>query len=108
MPKGNAAKRERETDGGAGYTTTLKRVGEMTPSAVGRNQRDDDARIIADLAEKHIEIDRDVVEIDAEKWAIYGRIAYEGVVIAATFASERAAWAGLARLEEAERRLRGR
>jgi hypothetical protein len=83
-------------------------MGEMTPSAFGRNQRDDDARIIADLAEKHMEIDRDVIEIDAEKWAIYGRIAYEGVVIAATFASERAAWAGLASLEEAERRSRAR
>jgi hypothetical protein len=81
-------------------------MGDMTPSAVGRIQRDNDARIIADLAEKHIEIDRDVIEIDAEKWAIHGRIAYEGAVIAATFASERAAWAGLARLEEAERRSR--
>jgi hypothetical protein len=78
----------------------------MTSSAVGRNQRDDDARIIADLVEKHIEINRDVIEIDAEKWAIHGRIAYEGAVLAATFASERAAWAGLARLEEAEIRSR--
>jgi hypothetical protein len=76
----------------------------MTPSAVGLNQGDDDARIIADLTEKHIEIDRDVIEIDAAKWAIRGRIAYEGAVIAATFASEQAAWAGVARLEEAERR----
>jgi hypothetical protein len=80
----------------------------MTPSAVGLNPWDDDARIVADLAEKHIEIDRDVIEIDAEKWAIRGRIAYEGAVIAATFASEQAAWAGVARLEEAERRSRAR
>lgn len=80
----------------------------MTPSAVGRNQRDDDARIIADLAEMHIDVDRDVIEIDAEKWAIHGHIAYEGAVIAATFLSERAAWAGLARLEEVERRSRVR
>jgi hypothetical protein len=34
--------------------------------------------IIADLVENHIEIDRDVIEIDAEQWAIHGRIAYEG------------------------------
>ena len=80
----------------------------MTSSPVGRNQRDDDARIIADIAEKHIEIDQDVIEIDAEKWAIHGRIAYEGAVIAATFASERAAWAGPAGLQEAERRSRAR
>ncbi len=80
----------------------------MTPSAVGVNQCDDDARIIAELTEKHIEIDRDVIEIDAEKWAIRGRIAYEGTVIAATFTSEQAAWAGVARLEEAEGRSHAR
>jgi hypothetical protein len=83
-------------------------MGEMTPSAPDRSRRDSDAGIIADLADQRIEIDQDVIEIDAEKWAIHGRIAYEGAVIAATFASERAAWAGLARLEEAERRSRAR
>jgi hypothetical protein len=80
----------------------------MTPSAEDLNPCDDDARIVADLTEKHIEIDRDVIEIDAEKWAIRGRIPYEGAVIAATFASEQAAWVGVARLEEAERRSRAR
>jgi hypothetical protein len=83
-------------------------MGEMTASAPDRNQRDSEPDFIADLAEKHIEINQDVIEIDAEKWAIHGRIAYEGEVIAATFGSERAAWAGLARLEEAERRSRAR
>jgi hypothetical protein len=105
MPKGDAAKKDRRS---GGIHEHFRRVGEMTPSAVGRNQRDDDARVIADLAGKHIEIDRDVIEIDAEKWAIQGHIAYEGVVIAATFASEREAWAGLALLEEAERDSRAR
>jgi hypothetical protein len=74
----------------------------MTRSAVGRNQRDDHRR---SRREAHRDR-RDVIEIDAEQWAIHGRIAYEGAVIAATFVSERAAWAGLARLEEAERRSR--
>jgi hypothetical protein len=58
---------------------------------------------LTDLVEKHIELNRDVIEIDEKKWAIHGRIAYEGEVIAATFASESEAWAGLLSLEEAER-----
>jgi hypothetical protein len=36
-----------------------------------------------------------VIEIDAQTWAIHGRIAYDGEVIAATFASERDAWSAL-------------
>ena len=80
----------------------------MTASAPDRDQHDNVADFIADLTEKNIVISRDVIEIDAEKWAIHGRLAYEGEVIAATFVSERAAWAGLALLEEAERRSRAR
>ena len=43
-----------------------------------------------------------IIEIDEQTWAIHGYIAYEGDVIAATFASANDAWAGLARLQEIE------
>ena len=76
--------------------------GEMVAPHARRNSADPDTDVLADLIERHVEINRDVIEIDEEKWAIHGRIAYEGEVIAATFASERAAWAGLARLEGPE------
>ena len=42
-----------------------------------------------------VELDHDVIEIDTETWAIHGRIAYDGEVIAAEFASEEEAWAAL-------------
>jgi hypothetical protein len=48
-------------------------------------------------------VHRDVIEIDEKTWAIHGLIAYDGEVIAATFASENDAWAGLSRLDEIER-----
>jgi hypothetical protein len=74
----------------------------MNASDAPRIHGDRDAAVLADLLEKHIEVNRDVIEIDAERWAIHGRIAYEGEVIAATFASESEAWAGLSSLERAE------
>ena len=52
--------------------------------------------------QRHLEMDRDVFELDHATWAIHGYIAYDGEVIAATFASEKEAWAGLSRLEEIE------
>ena len=42
-----------------------------------------------------IELDLDVLEIAEDEWAIHGRLAYEGQVIAATFTSEREAWTAL-------------
>ena len=53
---------------------------------------------LADLVAEHVELDEQVIEIDAQTWAIHGRIAYDGEVIAATFASERDAWSALSRL----------
>ena len=58
----------------------------------------DHADVLADLVAEHVEIDEQVMEIDAQTWAIHGRIAYDGEVIAATFASERDAWSALSRL----------
>jgi hypothetical protein len=75
----------------------------MIASGARHNRADSDAGVVADLVEKHIEVHRDVIEIDEEKWAIHGRIAYEGEVIAATFASESEAWVGLSCLEKVER-----
>lgn len=43
-----------------------------------------------------IELDLDVLEIAEDEWAIHGRLAYEGQVIAATFTSEDDAWRALA------------
>ena len=55
----------------------------------------DPADVLADLVAEHVELDEQVIEIDAQTWAIHGRIAYDGEVIAATFASERDAWLAL-------------
>ncbi|HEY7104875.1 MAG TPA: hypothetical protein VH986_00585 [Acidimicrobiia bacterium] len=71
----------------------------MTPSDPKRPRRDDDL-VVAALVEEHVEIDRDVIEIEDGKWAIHGLISYDGEVIAATFASEADARAALARLED--------
>lgn len=60
--------------------------------------------LLATLVDEHLEVDRDVVPLTAETWAIHGYLAYEGEVIAATFASEHEAWAGISMLEELQRR----
>ena len=62
------------------------------------------AELLAALVDEHLEVDRDVIPLTAETWAIHGYLAYEGEVIAATFASEREAWAGISLLEEIQRR----
>ena len=74
----------------------------MTASSTDAYQHDDDSDVLAELVAEHVQIDRDVFEIDDATWAIHGYIAYDGEVIAATFASEKEAWAGLSRLEEIE------
>lgn len=43
----------------------------------------------------NVEIDYDVMRIGPRTWAIHGRVAYDGEVIAATFGSERDAWLAL-------------
>jgi hypothetical protein len=49
--------------------------------------------VAAVLASQHVELDREVLRLDAERWMIHGSIAYEGEIIAAVFASEGEAWA---------------
>jgi hypothetical protein len=75
----------------------------MNSSGEDRDKHDDDAGKLRELVEEHIQVHQDVIEIDEKTWAIHGLIAYDGEVIAATFASENDAWAGLSRLEEIER-----
>jgi hypothetical protein len=58
-------------------------------------------------AAESVEIDEEVIELDSQTWAIHGRIAYDGEVIVATFASEREAWAALAHPERAGRPTEG-
>jgi hypothetical protein len=53
------------------------------------------SEIVSELEAMNVEIDRDVMRIGPRTWAIHGRVAYDGEVIAATFASEREAWAAL-------------
>jgi len=65
---------------------------------------DQSAELLAALVDEHLEVDRDVIPLTAETWAIHGYLAYEGEVIAATFATERDAWAGISLLEEIQRR----
>jgi hypothetical protein len=63
----------------------------------GRHDGNDSAvEIAADLAAVGVELDMDVLEISADEWAIHGRLAYEGQVIAATFESAEDAWRVLA------------
>ena len=53
--------------------------------------------IVLELEAMNVEIDHDVMRIGPRTWAIHGRVAYDGQVIAATFASEHEAWVALAR-----------
>jgi hypothetical protein len=68
------------------------------------NEVDRQVEIAAELVDEHVELDDDVVELDAETWAIHGRIAYEGEVIAATFSTEEGARAELDRLHDVQAR----
>jgi hypothetical protein len=74
----------------------------MIPSEEDRDQYDDVAGGLGELVSEHVQLHQDVIEIDEQTWAIHGYIAYEGDVIAATFASANDAWAGLSRLQEIE------
>ncbi len=74
----------------------------MIPSEEDRDQCDDVAGSLGELVSEHVQLHLDVIEIDEQTWAIHGYIAYEGDVIAATFASANDAWAGLSRLHEIE------
>ena len=67
----------------------------MTAGDRAGNPHDDESAIAAERADEQVELDHDVIEIDAETWAIHGFIAYDGEVIAAEFASEEEAWAAL-------------
>jgi hypothetical protein len=62
--------------------------------------------VLATLVDEHLEVDRDVVPLAPDTWAIHGYLAYEGDVICCTFPTERAAWAGISRIEELYDRLR--
>jgi len=62
-----------------------------------------DADTIAALVAEQVALDRDVIELVTGTWAIHGFIAYDGEVVAATYGSEREAWAALSHLEEIER-----
>jgi hypothetical protein len=56
------------------------------------------ADVLAELAAVNVDVDYDVLRIDPGTWAIHGRIAYDGEVIAATFGSEGDAWTALSPL----------
>lgn len=60
--------------------------------------------LLVALVDEHLEVDRDVIPLTPETWAIHGYLAYEGEVIAATFGSEHEAWAGIFLLEDLQRR----
>jgi hypothetical protein len=53
--------------------------------------------VVADLEAMNVELDDDVMRIGPRTWAIHGRVAYDGAVIAATFASEDDARVALSR-----------
>jgi hypothetical protein len=75
----------------------------MNSSSEDRHKYEGDVGKLLELVEEHVQVHQDVIEIDERTWAIHGFIAYDGEVIAATFASANEAWAGLSRLEEIER-----
>ena len=53
--------------------------------------------IVSELEAMNVELDYDVMRISPRAWAIHGRVAYDGEVIGAIFASEREAWVALSR-----------
>jgi hypothetical protein len=53
--------------------------------------------IVAELEAMNVQIDYAVMRIGPRTWAIHGRVAYDGEVIGATFASEQDAWVALSR-----------
>jgi hypothetical protein len=55
------------------------------------------SEVVADLEAMNVELDDDVMRIGPRTWAIHGRVAYDGAVIAATFASEYDARVALSR-----------
>jgi len=54
--------------------------------------------VLADLIEENVQLDDDVIVLGEQIWAIHGYIAYDGAVIAATFATEHEARVQLSRL----------
>jgi hypothetical protein len=69
----------------------------------GRKPPDRSVDLLTTLVDEHLEVDRDVILLTAETWAIHGYLAYEGDVIAATIATEHEAWAGISLLDEIQR-----
>jgi hypothetical protein len=59
--------------------------------------------VLVGLLEQNVQIDDDVIVLGEHEWAIHGYIAYDGEVIAATFATEHEARAQLSRLGRAAR-----
>jgi len=66
--------------------------------------RSDDHDVLVELIEQNVQIDDDVIVLGEHVWAIHGYIAYDGEVIAATFASEHDARIELSRLDGLEHR----
>ncbi len=67
----------------------------MTVPGTHGSHHEHDTDLSVELAKQPVEIDQDVIEIDEDSWAIHGRIAYDGEVIVAEFASEEEAWTAL-------------
>jgi hypothetical protein len=67
----------------------------------GRSREHERDDIVSELEAMNVEIDHDVLRIGPRVWAIHGRMAYDGEVIGATFASERDAWIALSRTPSA-------
>ena len=62
---------------------------------------DEHEDVVSELTAENVEIDEEVIELSEHTWAIHGRIAYDGEVIAATFETESEAWAALSHPERA-------
>ena len=54
--------------------------------------------IVAELVDEHVGFECNLVQIDAQTWAIHGTIAVDGEVILAEFSSREVAQAALERL----------
>jgi hypothetical protein len=64
-------------------------------SHVERSNETHGTEIVVELEAMNVALDHDVMRIGPRTWAIHGQVAYDGQVIAATFASEREAWVAL-------------
>jgi hypothetical protein len=68
-------------------------------------RRDSELRSIETLIVEHVQVGCDLVQVDAETWAIQGNVVVDGREIIAEFGNKRDAEAALERISAARNRV---